>query len=66
MPDYSRFLNRLRARGFDEERSLEKFRRAKRLQRRQTGRIDVSKIADLFSPAEAPKLPHALDRSKMH
>ena len=66
MPDYSRFLNRMRMRGFDEKRSLEKFRRAKRLQRRQAGRIDVSKIADLFSPAEATKPPHALDRSKMH
>jgi hypothetical protein len=65
MPDYSRFLNRRRMRGFDEERSLEKFRRAKRL-RRQAGGIDVSKIAELFSPADAPMPPDALDRSKMH
>ena len=65
MPDYSRFLNRMRARGLDVERSLEKFRRAKRL-RHQAGSIDISKLAELFKPPDPPQHPHAPDRSKMH
>ena len=67
MPDYSRFFKRMKAaeaaRGPDEKRRVEKFRRAIE---RPAEPIDTSKIAKRSDRPANPKLPPVSDRSTLH